>query len=132
MSMIEKTIFVEPRGKARPRTITRGGKTWSYTPRGTVRTENSIRDRVMELGQYFDARVPIKLEAIFYREKPKSTPKKVLLPVTKPDLDNYFKLVTDSLEKFVFANDSQITTAVMTKRFGSPPRIELKLEEDKG
>ena len=128
---IETIIYVEPVAKARARTImTKGGKYHSYTPQKTAHTENLIRDRVMELGKYFDVGVPIRLEATFYRVKPKSTPKRVELPVSRPDWDNYGKLLTDALEKFIYANDSQITTAVIKKRFGSPPRIMLKLEED--
>ena len=127
---IETVILVEPVGKARARTIRRGGKVISYTPTKTAHAENLIRDRVMELRQFFERGVPIKLQATFYRLRPKSLPKRVTLPVARPDWDNYGKLLTDALEKFVYADDSQITTAVIRKRFGSPPRIVLKMEED--
>lgn len=128
---IETIIYVEPVAKARARTmISKGGKRYSYTPSKTAHAENLIRDRVMELGKSFDVGVPIRLETTFYRVKPKSTPKRVKLPVSRPDWDNYGKLLTDALEKFVYANDSQITTAVIKKRFGSPPRIHLILEID--
>jgi Holliday junction resolvase RusA-like endonuclease len=126
---IETTIYVEPVGKARPRTITRGGKTWSYTPRGTAHTETLIRESVLRLGQFFEAGTPLRLEATFYRVRPKSLPKKVRFPATRPDWDNYGKLLTDALQKFIYPNDSQIVDAVIAKRFGSPPRIELKIEE---
>ena len=128
---IETVILVEPVPKARARTVrTRSGAVFSYTPAKTAHAENLIRDRVMAMGQHFDANIPVKLTATFYREKPKSTPKKVTLPITRPDWDNYAKLLTDALEKYVYSNDSQITTAIIKKRFGSPPRIELILEDD--
>ena len=127
---IEKTIMVEPVGTARARTFkTKGGKYHSFTPQKTAHSEAMIREAVIGLG-YFEAGTPIKLEATFYRVKPRSTPKGVVLPATRPDIDNYFKLLTDALEKFIYSNDSQITTAVIKKRFGSPPKIVLKLEED--
>lgn len=127
---IEKTIMVEPVGKARARTFkTKGGKYHSYTPQKTAHAEALIREAVLGLG-YFEAGTPIRLEATFYRIKPKSTPKRVILPATRPDIDNYFKLLTDALEKFIYANDSQITRAIIKKRFGTPPRIHLILEED--
>lgn len=127
---IEKTIMVEPVGKARARTFkTKGGEYHSYTPKKTAHSEAMIREAVIGLG-YFEAGTPIRLEATFYRVKPKSAPKRVILPSTKPDIDNYFKLLTDALEKFIYSNDSQITTAIIKKRFGSPPKIVLKLEED--
>lgn len=127
---IEKTIMVEPVGKARARTVmTKGGGFHSYTPKKTVHSEAMIREAVIGLG-YFEAGTPIRLEATFYRVKPKSTPKRVMLPATKPDLSNYLKTLEDALEKFIYNNDSQITTAIIKKRFGSPPRIEVKMEED--
>lgn len=129
---IEKTINVEPVAKARARVmISKGGKRYSYTPQKTVHSESLIREAVIGSG-FFDAGIPLKLEATFYRPKPKSTPKRVELPVTRPDWDNLGKLLTDSLEKFIYENDSQITTALIKKRFGSPPRIEIKMEEDIG
>lgn len=130
---IETTIMVEPVPKARSRAmISKSGKRYSYTPAKTAHAENLIRDRVIELGKCFEVGVPIKLQATFYREKPKSLSKKVAFPVSRPDWDNYAKLLTDALEKFVYKNDSQITTATIKKRFGSPPRIELFLDDDGG
>jgi len=126
------TINVEPVGKARPRSTIRKGRVITYTPQKTAHAENLIRDKVMGLGQYFERGTPLAIEAVFFRDRPKSTKKDVTLPVTRPDWDNYGKLLTDALEKFVYANDSQITTAVIKKRFGSPPRIELEIEEDVG
>lgn len=88
-----------------------------------------IRTQVMAIGT-FDDGIPLRLEATFYRERPKFLPKRVTMPVSRPDYDNYAKLLTDALEKFIYKNDSQITTAVIRKRFGSPPRIELKIDID--
>jgi len=126
------TLYVEPTPKARPRigTSRKTGKKYAYTPKPTVHAENLIRDRVMETDQSFEAGTPIKLVATFFRVKPKSTPKRVLLPVTKPDWDNMGKLLGDALEHFVYYSDSQITTALIKKRFGSPPRIELEMSVD--
>jgi len=124
-------IPVEPVGKQRPRTVrTKEGRVVTFTPPRTVWTENLIRHRVMELGEYFERDVPLRVELTFYRQRPKSVPKKVRLPVSRPDWDNYAKLVMDALEKYAYHNDSQITTAIVQKRFGEPPRIEICLEED--
>ena len=62
--------------------------------------------------------------------QPKHVPKRVTMPTTKSNLDNYTKLLTNALQKFVYANDSQNTTMVVRKRFGVPPRIELVSRED--
>jgi Holliday junction resolvase RusA-like endonuclease len=49
-----------------------------------------------------------------------------------PDIDNLEKLVWDSLkgDGGCFADDGQITTCISRKRYGSPPRIEVDIEED--
>ena len=125
------TIYMEPVAKARPRTVRRGGKTVTFTPSKTVDAENMIRNAVLKEEEFFAAPTALRLEATFYRTRPKSLKKAILLPVSKPDWDNYGKTLTDALEKFIYDNDSQITTAIIKKRFGSPPRIEFELEEDK-
>lgn len=124
------TIFVEPKGKARARTVSKeGGKTWVYTPTATAHAENIIRDRVMQCKEFYGTEVPIRLKAIFYLERPKTTPKKRVYPVVRPDWDNLAKLLTDSLEKFIYKNDAQIVDCYIQKRYGFPPRIELNIEQ---
>lgn len=127
---LQTTIFVEPKGKARPRVVTKGGKTWTYTPKSSSHTENLIREQAMKLGQFFPHEIPLKVEVTFYRPKPKGLPKRVVLPVSKPDISNYLKTLEDALERFVYDSDSQITSVLARKRFGSPPRIELSIEPD--
>jgi len=130
---IEATILIVPIGKARARHAVKGGRVMTYTPAKTRLAEaviqTQIRQEVLKHGVFGGAQA-IKLIATFYRPRPKHLPKRVTMPVTRPDWDNYGKLVSDALEKFVYDNDSQITTAIIKKRFGSPPRIELLLEED--
>jgi len=136
--VLEATIYMEPVGKARARTVrTKGGKVMSFTPDKTAAAENLIRDKIMGLGIKFPSGVPIRMTATFFRSRPKSR-KKDLLPTTRPDLDNYVKLLTDAMEKFAYDNDSQITTLIVKKRFvdskkrfaDSTPRIHVIIEED--
>ena len=131
---IKTVIPIEPVPKGRPRTIIKGGRAIIFTPTKTERAENQIRLHMASLNnkEIFDKDVPLRIGAIFYRLKPKSSPKRVKLPVAKPDVDNYYKLLTDALEKLVYYSDAQLTTVVIKKRFGTPPRIELLIEEDTG
>ncbi len=136
MNDIDITIYMESVRKARARTVrTRGGKSVTYTPDKTSHAENIIRDKVMGLGVKIPSGVPIRVTATFFRSRPKAR-KKDNLPVTRPDLDNYTKLLTDALEKFVYDNDSQISTLEVKKRYTSegagPPRIHLIMKEDHG
>ena len=135
--MIQLTIMTEPVAKGRPRVTTINGHAVAYTPRKTKNAEQMIqaliRTEILKF-ERFPAGMPLKLEAIFYREKPKSASKKVTMPVQRPDTDNYFKLLTDSCNGYLYADDAQITTVHMSKRFcqpGTSPRIELTISEDK-
>lgn len=130
--MIRVTIYMEPVGKARPRVTIKKGRVMTYTPQKTAFAENLIRAEVMKLKEFYEAHVPLTVIATFFRTPPKHLAKGITKPVTRPDWDNYAKTLFDALEKFVYANDSQITTAVIKKRFGSPPRIELMIDEDRG
>ncbi len=133
MDRIETVIYVEPTAKARPRSRIVGRHVQTYTPAKTRHAEQMIgamiRTQVMAIGAFPDG-APLRIEATFYRLRPKHLAKRVTMPVSRPDWDNYAKLLTDALEKFVYRNDSQICTALIKKRFGSPPRIELILELD--
>jgi len=79
----------------------------------------------------FGAKIPLKVKVIFYKLKPKSTSKKILFPVTRPDLDGHIRLLLDACQKYVFPDDAAVVTIEARKRFGSPPRIELIIEEEK-
>ena len=130
---VTATIYVEPVAKGRPRMAVINGHPIAYTPKKTRQSEQMIqamvRTQLMQYGKFGDD-APIKLEATFYRERPRSLSKKMTMPVTRPDWDNYAKLLTDSLQHYVFRDDAQITTALIRKRFGSPPRIEISITID--
>lgn len=131
---IKATILVEPIAKARPRHRTLpDGRIIDYIPKPTLTAQGliqaHIRRVVLEKGN-FPPDIPIKMTVLFYRLRPKSTPRRVTKPITRPDIDHYLSLVFDALNKFVFRDDSQVTTVFTKKRFGDPPRIELLIEED--
>jgi len=127
------TIFTEPTAKGRARATWVNGKAHTYTPEKTRDAETDIKCQIINSGiQGFAQGVPLKLEAIFYRTRPKSLPKRVILPVSKPDATNYLKGLEDAMEDLLYPNDSQITTVVAKKRYGYPPRVEVKLSEDDG
>lgn len=133
MKVIETTIFVCPTPKGRARSRVVGKHVMTYTPSKTRKAEDMIaamiRSQIMQSGR-FEAGVALRLSATFYIDKPKSTSKKVLMPVKRPDLDNYGKLLSDALNKFVWPDDSQIVTLNLRKRFGSPPRIDIRISEE--
>lgn len=53
----------------------------------------------------------------------------IIRPVQKPDIDNYFKGVTDPLTGIVWEDDNQIVHAEIDKYYSNDPRIEIELKK---
>lgn len=126
--MIKFTVYGDAVPKARARTVrTKSGIPVSYTPKKTESWEKKIYLAALEHRpeQLLDG--PLALEATFYRVKPKSKGKKELYPDTKPDLDNLAKSVTDALEGLLYTNDSRFVDKILKKRYGDPPRVEIRI-----
>jgi Holliday junction resolvase RusA-like endonuclease len=108
--MITYTLPIDPVAKGRPR-FTRQGH--AYTP---ARTRHFERE-VALLSKYFapkePLRGPIELVLTFLMKAPQRP--KCRLPITKPDLDNLIKGVTDSLNGIMWVDDSQVTKVTAEK-----------------
>ena len=107
--------------KARPRVL-RSGR--SYSPAKTVRAEEAVRDAYRRTCAeayghpcMAGAHVPVHITIRTARPLPKSRPKSVESePDTyKPDWDNLGKLVCDALNGVAYADDAQVTRAVVDK-----------------
>lgn len=122
-------ILLEPIPKARARTVVKNGRVMSFTPKATSQAEAFIRSQIAESKEFYPAGVPLSVSMVFHISKPPTVPKKRLMPVTRPDLDNYCKLILDACNKYLWADDSQICHMVATKRYGQPPRIEVVIDE---
>ena len=133
MKPIYLLIQVEPCPKGRPRTSWHNGKVHTYNPDKTRLAQEYIVDLLQKYqGQGFGVHVPVKLTCVFYRTKSIWLPKRETLPCRKPDLDNFLKLLSDSMNHILVADDAQITTINMAKRWTDKeyPYITIKLEED--
>ena len=124
----------DPVAKARPRFTKRG---FAYTPAKTKVAEETIAWAwKTQSNQYFED-VPIKININFYKSPPKNTSKKRLAlmenreirPTTRPDIDNYIKLVLDSLNGIAFKDDNQICELSSKKYYSINPRIEIEMSE---
>ena len=127
------TVPGAPRGKGRPRTAVIGGHARIFTDSKTRAEEGAIRviaAAAMQGRDPFDG--PVVLRCCAYRQIPASWSAKKraaaeagdLLPVSKPDLDNYVKMM-DALNGIVVRDDSQIVSAVIHKRFSLQPRLAI-------
>lgn len=121
----------DPRGKGRPRVAVFAGRAQVYTDKKTRTEESVIRFMAHEAMaglKPFDG--PIVLRLCAYRRIPESLSKLKraaairgdLVPTTKPDIDNYTKMI-DALNGIVWRDDSLIVTAVIHKRYAEEPRL---------
>lgn len=79
---------------------------------------------------------PLTLAADFYLPRPKSHyGKRGLRPsapahhLTVPDATKMLRAVEDSLQGIVYRNDSQIVQQTVTKQYGEPARVEIRIYE---
>ena len=123
-------------GKGRPRLNT-------YT--GVVYTPTKTKDYETLVEEYFLLKYPrfkvlegrLKVNIIAYFAIPKSTKKadinemleNSISPTKKPDIDNIVKIVLDSMNKFAFKDDIQITKLEVEKRYSLEEKICIKIEE---
>jgi len=52
-----------------------------------------------------------------------------LSPTKKPDIDNIVKIILDSMNKFAFKDDTQITKLSVEKKYGEEEKILVSIEE---
>ena len=123
-------------GKGRPRLN-------SYT--GIVYTPTKTKDYETFVEQYFLLKYPkfkmlegrIKVNIIAYFSIPKATKKSDInemldnniSPTKKPDIDNIVKAVLDSMNKFAFKDDNQITKLEVEKKYAQEDKVYVKIEE---
>ena len=123
-------------GKGRPRLN-------SYT--GVVYTPTKTKDYETLVEQYFLLKYPrfkalegrIKVNIIAYFSIPKTTKKSDInemlenniSPTKKPDIDNIVKAILDSMNKFAFKDDNQITKLEVEKKYALEDKVHIKIEE---
>lgn len=114
------------KGRARVAFNRKAGRAFAYTPGKTVDAENAIRSIVLGC-RPFGRELPLAIEITSFKTRPKSAKKSRVYPTTRPDWDNFAKLVCDAIEKFLYEDDAQIVDVIYKKRYGSPPRTEVTI-----
>ena len=123
-------------GKGRPRLNTNTGQV--YTPTRTKDYESLVEQYfLLKYPRYktFEGRAKVSITAYF--EVPKSASKvakeqmlgNTISPTKKPDIDNIVKVVLDSMNKFAFKDDTQITKIEVEKLYGDVEKLCVKIEE---
>ena len=83
-------------------------------------------------GRFADKGVPVWITAAFRVQRPKSAPKRVIRPTTKPDSDKLARALLDALKGVLYADDSQVVSLNVSKQFavdGAPGvYVEVQFE----
>lgn len=64
----------------------------------------------------------LSFEAVFYMPRPATAPKRVTLPVKRPDIDNLVHKLTDQFNGVFWHDDAQVIDLVVRKRFAHDGR----------
>ena len=111
------------------RTKTGAGWVQSYKKKNLQNWQALIRTKAQ--GIYRELlEGPLAVTVRIFLSRPKSRPKKYLLPDRKPDWDNVAKSGIDGVKGVLFRDDNQICDAHVFKRYtgnGEAPRIEIEI-----
>jgi Holliday junction resolvase RusA-like endonuclease len=122
---ISFTVEGEPVPKARPRTVRKGGRTWSYTPKNVMNWEKTVRDEAQKhFKEPFNG--PVALTLAFFLKRPKSRRKENFV-VTTPDMDNLEKAILDGLNEVAYEDDKYVVVKNSVKMYvrTGAPRVEI-------
>lgn len=106
----------------------KGGHT--FTPRKTQRYESTLQLAAAEamVGHpLFDG--PVAVDMTVYVLPPKSWSDKrraaafagSVIPITRPDIDNYIKIAFDAFNGVVYGDDNQVSDLLCRKRYAEKP-----------
>jgi Holliday junction resolvase RusA-like endonuclease len=123
-----------PVAKGRPRFSRRSGRT--YTPAKTETAERVLRAQLLASAEELQS-LPfhgaLGVRAEFVLAVPASWPKKeraaaldgARLPTSRPDVDNFAKLVLDAANGVLWPDDSAVVELLVSKRYGAEPGVRL-------
>ena len=126
--MIKFTVKGLPVAKGRPRFAMRGKFATIYTPKKTKDAEENFLAQAVKYAPKKPLEGPLSVIMQIYKPKPKSKPKKIFFWTTKPDLDNFIKIL-DALNGVFWLDDSQIVEIRAKKYYGEPARTEIQIFE---
>lgn len=132
--MIEIVLLGRPRGKGRPRMSKDGSHV--YTPETTRRYEGELKYAAQQvMGDRAPLAGALVVDILVRVPIPASWPKKrqaearagALRPVSKPDWDNFGKVV-DALNLVVWVDDSQIVDGRVRKVYHDKPGMWIQVQ----
>jgi Holliday junction resolvase RusA-like endonuclease len=125
MQRVSFEVLGDPVPKARARTVRKGGRTWSFTPKKVAEWEKQVKaEAEKHFTEPFEG--PVALTIGFYMRRPKSRRKENYVETT-PDLDNLEKAVLDGLNGVAYLDDRYVVVKSAAKLYvrGDEPRVSV-------
>lgn len=125
-----------PKAQIRPRAFRIGKGIRFYDPSSVEKTKIAWEARAQMLQNCFKPikNGPIEARVTIFTHIPLSLKKRALKQENesifcfkRPDIDNYIKLIFDSLNKIAYHDDGQISELNARKIYSSNPRVEIEL-----
>lgn len=125
-------------GQGRPRFSARGGFVRAYDPKKSSEGKSAVRLVAQEAIKtqgwaYPSPDMPISVGIISYRKIGtgrqrwfwKAASMGLVVPLSKPDVDNVEKLILDAMTGVVYPDDKQVFCVTNSKTFSDNPRTEI-------
>jgi len=116
---INLLLFIEPMGKQRPRLSSKGRFSRAYTPKKTADWTKTARRAIKRLysRKPIERSIPIEVKITAVHKRPQRLQRKCdpigrIWKTTKPDIDNIAKIVYDSGNGLIWADDCQIVRSI--------------------
>ena len=136
MSGITIRVPGDPVAKGRPRATAIGGRARMYTPASTRAYEQRVAvaaREAMAKAPPMDGALSVSIEITMQipvswtRAKLADALAGLVMPTSRPDLDNLVKALTDACNGIVWRDDSQIVRLMAEKRYGEQPGASISV-----
>lgn len=131
--VLEQRVFGLPVAQGRPRARhfqDRGGQTRVsvYDPATSRDWKRTVLAQCLDAKPIAPVTGPLAMRLEFYLPRGVSLPKKIVHHVTKPDVSNLVKAVEDALAGVIYADDKQIVSLCVEKRYSPAPGVLIRIE----
>jgi crossover junction endodeoxyribonuclease RusA len=72
--------------------------------------------------------VAVRVSLLFYFQRPKSIKENQNYKISNPDVDKLARSILDGLTSVCYSNDSQVVELLCRKSYGTPERVEIRVE----
>lgn len=134
--MTKYTIPIQPVPQSRPRF--NGRQKRAYEKPEMTAYKKSVRYHVMADRPKIIEKGAVSLDVCFYVQPPQYIAKvkkntvalqqETMFCEKKPDIDNYFKAVTDAVNGVLYKDDGQIAVMICRKVYSLNPRTEISID----